>query len=145
MTNKPVIESLKAVLADSYTLYLKTQNYHWNVTGPNFKGLHELFQLQYEDMALAIDEVAERIRSLGDFAPGSYKAYTKLTSIKEADDNTKSADMVKNLANDQDLIIVTLNKALSAAQDAEDESTADLLIGRISIHEKNRWMLKSSL
>lgn len=146
MSNKPVIEGLKHTLADSYTLFLKTQNYHWNVTGPNFRGLHLLFEEQYNDLFAAIDEIAERIRALGEHAPGSFKAFGKLSGIKEAADETPtSAAMVKELAKDQDTLLSTLGKAIEAAQKAGDESTADLLIGRVAVHEKNRWMLKSSV
>jgi len=144
MTNKPVTEELKKVLADSYTLYLKTQNYHWNVTGPSFRSLHLMFEEQYTDLAAAVDEVAERIRALGDKAPGSFSQYGKTTSIKEGNENAKSIDMVKELANDQEVILKTLKNALDAAQEAEDEVTADLVIGRMTTHEKNAWMLKSS-
>ncbi|MBM3618809.1 MAG: DNA starvation/stationary phase protection protein [Alphaproteobacteria bacterium] len=145
MSNKPVIEGLKHSLADSYTLFLKTQNYHWNVTGPNFRGLHLLFEEQYNDLFAAIDEIAERIRALGEHAPGSFKAFSKLSGIKEAaDESPTPAAMVKELAKDQDTLLATLGKAIEAAQKAGDEATADLLIGRVAAHEKNRWMLKSS-
>lgn len=145
MSNKPVIDGLKNTLADSYTLFLKTQNYHWNVTGPNFRGLHLLFEEQYNDLFAAIDEIAERIRALDEHAPGSFKAFAKLSKIKEAADETPtSAAMVKELAKDQDTLIATLTKTIEAAQKAGDEATADLLIGRVAVHEKNRWMLKSS-
>jgi starvation-inducible DNA-binding protein len=146
MSNKPVIESLKRVLADSYTLYLKTQNYHWNVTGPTFRSLHLLFEEQYKDLAAAIDEIAERIRSSGEHAPGSFKAFGKLAAIKEAgDEQIEASIMVNELAKDQDTIIAGITKAMEAAQKAGEEATADMLIGRLGIHEKNRWMLKSSI
>lgn len=146
MSNKPVTQALKNVLADSYTLYLKTQNFHWNVTGPNFRGLHLLFEEQYKDLQEAIDVIAERIRALGEYAPGSFKAFAKLSTIKEAGDDTpESSALVKELAKDQENIVTTLKKALTAAEKAGDESTADLLINRITQHEKNQWMLRSSL
>lgn len=145
MSNKPVAQALKAVLADSYTLYLKTQNFHWNVTGPNFRGLHLLFEEQYTDLQAAVDEIAERIRALGDAAPGSFKAFAKIATIKEAGEETpESGAILKELAKDQETIVSTLKKALQVAEKAGDESTADLLIGRITQHEKNHWMLRSS-
>lgn len=145
MSNKPVSEALKTVLADSYTLYLKTQFFHWNVTGPHFKSLHLLFEEQYTDLQAAVDEIAERIRALGDVAPGSYKAFAKLTGIKEADDVPEAFAMVKTLAEDCDIILGSLQKALEAAQKAGDEVTVGMVTERMTIHEKNRWMLKSSL
>lgn len=146
MTTTPVIAGLKASLADSYTLYLKTQNFHWNVTGPQFQSLHALFMTQYTDLALANDEIAERIRALGEFAPGSYKAFSKLASIKEAEEGTTQAvQMVKALVKDQTTLVKTLNTCLKAAQKAGDDPTTDLMIRRITQHEKNRWMLESSL
>lgn len=145
MSNKPVSEALKTVLADSYTLYLKTQFFHWNVTGPHFKSLHLLFEEQYTDLQTAVDDIAERIRALGDVAPGSYKAYAKLTGIKENEDVPEAFEMVKALAKDQDTILASLQKALAAAQKAGDEASVSLVTDRIVIHEKNRWMLKSSL
>lgn len=145
MSNKPVSEALKTVLADSYTLYLKTQNFHWNVAGPHFKSLHALFEEQYTDLQGAVDDIAERIRALGDAAPGSYKAFGKLTSISEADDVPEAFAMVKALLKDQDIILGSLQKALEAAQKAGDEVTVGMVTERMTVHEKNRWMLKSSL
>lgn len=146
ISNKPVAEALKQVLADSYTLYLKTQNYHWNVTGPNFRGLHLLFEEQYKDLFLAVDEIAERLRTTGEYAPGSFKSFSKMTSIKEAtDEHIPAPAMVKDLAKDQATIISVLNKAIKAADKAEDEGTADMLTARLKAHQKNQWMLESSL
>lgn len=145
MSNKPVSNALKTVLADSYTLYLKTQFFHWNVTGPHFKSLHLLFEEQYTDLQAAVDEIAERIRALGDTAPGSYKAFAKLTGITEADDVPEAMSMVKTLAKDQDIILDSLQKTLEAAQKAGDEVTVGIVTDRMTVHEKNRWMLKSSL
>lgn len=136
-----VVQALSVLLADSYGLYLKTQNYHWNVTGPMFQSLHTLFQTQYEELTLIIDEIAERIRALGAKAPGSYSAFAKLGSIKEENGNPSAAEMIENLAADQNLLIATSQALLEAAQAAGDEATADLAIGRITLHEKNRWML----
>lgn len=145
MSNNPVSEALKTVLADSYTLYLKTQNFHWNVTGPQFHSLHLLFETQYTDLQTAVDEIAERIRSLGDNAPGSFKSFLKLTGIKEAEDTPDATSMVKALAKDQDIVLASLQKALAAAQKAGDEATTGMVTDRITIHEKNRWMLNSSV
>lgn len=136
-----VVQALSVLLADSYGLYLKTQNYHWNVTGPMFQSLHTLFQTQYEELTLIIDEIAERIRALGAKAPGSYSAFAKLSSIKEENGHPSAAEMIENLAADQNLLVATAQSLLAAAQAADDEATADLAIGRITLHEKNRWML----
>ena len=136
-----VVQALSVLLADSYGLYLKTQNYHWNVTGPMFQSLHTLFQTQYEELTLIIDEIAERIRALGAKAPGSYSAFAKLGSVKEENGSPSAAEMIENLAADQNLLIATAQALLEAAQAAGDEATADLAIGRITLHEKNRWML----
>lgn len=140
-----ITNTLSRLLADSYCLYLKTQNYHWNVTGPQFKSLHDLFQEQYEDLSNAIDSIAERIRQLGEKAPGSFAKYSQDTSISEANDNANAVDMVKDLASSQENICKTINSVLKAAEKANDEVTTDLCIGRLEVHEKNRWMLNSSL
>ncbi len=140
-----VITHLKKSLADSYVLFVKTQNYHWNVTGPNFASLHALFEEQYNDLFAANDELAERIRALGAKAPGKLVTYADLASIIEGDENLDAAAMVQDLANDQDKIIVTLNATLKAAQDAADEVTVGIITDRLTVHEKNAWMLKSSL
>lgn len=143
--NSSVAKEMKVVLADSYALYLKTQNYHWNVTGPNFKALHLLFEEQYNDLALAVDEIAERIRSLGEKAPGTWSAYSGVTSIKEGDENAKAEDMVAELANDQAIMVKTLQSALKAAQEVGDEVTIGILVDRMTVHEKAAWMLRSSI
>lgn len=144
MSNKPVVETLKAVLADNYALYLKTQNYHWNVEGPQFQSLHALFMTQYTDLALAIDEAAELIRGHGEKAPGTFAAYAK-ANIKPGNENATASQMVKELAKDQEVISRTLEKALAVAQKANDEVVADFLIGRLTVHRKNAWMLKVSV
>lgn len=144
MTNN-VIDALKVTLADSYVLYLKTQNYHWNVTGPNFKSFHLMFEEQYNDLFMAVDMIAERIRALGAKAPGSFAAYATLTNIKEGNENLDAESMVKELAADQDVIAKSLIKALKAAQAAEDEVTVGIMTNRIELHQKNAWMLKSSV
>lgn len=145
MTNTTVTEALKVLLADTYALYLKTQNYHWNVTGPNFKPLHLLFEEQYSDLAVAVDDIAERIRALGEKAPGTWKAYEALTTIKDGNENADADTMVKELADDQGNIGNTLKKVLEAAQAVGDEVTIGLVADRLTVHEKAAWMLRSSI
>lgn len=140
---KAIADGLSVLLADSYTLYLKTHNYHWNVTGPMFQTLHTLFETQYNELALAVDEIAERIRALGEFAPGSYKEYAKLTNIKEADGIPNAEEMIKDLVKGQEAIAKTARSIVPVADDASDEVTLDLLTQRMNIHEKNAWMLRS--
>jgi starvation-inducible DNA-binding protein len=143
--SKKVIDNLKTLLADNYTLYLKTQNFHWNVTGPNFQSLHLLFETQYNDLFAANDLIAERIRALGSKAPGSFSAFEKLASVKEATDNISAKEMLNQLVKDQGIIIKTLKKLADAADEADDEVTESLATDRIEIHEKNRWMLQASI
>jgi starvation-inducible DNA-binding protein len=145
MTNKPVVDALKNVLADNYALYLKTQNYHWNVEGANFRGLHLLFEEQYTDLTMAVDTVAELIRGLGEKAPGTFDAYTKNTSIKPGNENASAEQMVKELTDDQAAIQKTLQTALEAAQKVGDEVVAGFMIERLTVHRKAAWMLKSSI
>ncbi|MBN8522363.1 MAG: DNA starvation/stationary phase protection protein [Rickettsiaceae bacterium] len=145
MNQEKIANALKSVLADSYSLYFKTQNFHWNVTGPHFKSLHSLFEEQYTDLADAIDEIAERIRWLGQKVPGSLKFYSDLTSISSSDEHADSTTMIKELLQGQDLVIKTLKAALTVAKTFDDEGTCDLLIARIKTHEKNSWILKSSI
>ena len=143
---KAVAEALGRVLADTYTLYLKTQNYHWNVTGPQFNSLHAMFEEQYIELRDAADEVAERIRSLGHFAPGSYKAYSKLTSIDEADDGVPAAEeMVRQLEIGHETLSKTANAAREAAEEVGDEVSLDMMVGRMTVHQKTAWMLRSVL
>ena len=141
MTDK--ISALKEVLATSYALYIKTQNYHWNVTGPRFYSLHKFFEEQYTDLAAAVDEIAERIRFLGAKAPGSFSAYSAISLIKDASGDENAEEMVANLTNDQQAIIDALQNAIKHAGD--DEATIDLLLGRVRTHEQTMWMLKSSI
>ncbi|MDD9901139.1 MAG: DNA starvation/stationary phase protection protein [Alphaproteobacteria bacterium] len=144
--NAAIINALSSVLADSYLLYLKTQNFHWNITGPQFASLHSLFQTQYEDLAVANDDIAERIRALGALAPGSFAAFSQMAKISEAGDAPLSAtEMLETLAADQDVIAATAEEAMKLAQETGDEATADLMIQRITTHQKNRWMLKAHL
>lgn len=144
MTN-PVAESLKTVLADSYALYLKTQNYHWNVTGPNFASLHALFEEHYTELTMAIDEIAELIRGLGEKAPGSFEAFQAISTIKSGDANASAERMVKDLAAGQEAVSKTVQTALEAAQAAEDEVVIGALTERLTVHRKNAWMLNSSM
>ena len=145
MVNKQLIDTLKDVLADNYALYLKTQNYHWNVEGPNFNGLHLLFEEQYVALAEAIDTAAELIRALGEKAPGTFDSYIKRTSIKSGNENASAEEMVKELAEDQALIQKTLQEYLELAQKVGDEVVAGFTIERLTFHRKASWMLKSSL
>lgn len=137
--------ALSRLLADTYVLYLKTHNFHWNVTGPMFTTLHTLFETEYTELALAVDEIAERIRALGAVAPGSFTAYAKLAKIQEADGVPKATDMIKELAGDQAKVVAAAKEVVKAAEAAGDDATADLGIRRIEVHEKNAWMLTSHL
>ena len=136
---------LSRLLADSYTLYLKTHNYHWNVTGPQFNTLHQMFEEQYTELATAVDEIAERIRALGVKAPGSYKEFAAMTNIEEAVGEESAEEMIRQLAVGQETVVRTAREAFPAADAANDEPTADLLTQRMQIHEKNAWMLRSML
>jgi starvation-inducible DNA-binding protein len=138
-------EGLSKALADSYTLYTKTHNFHWNVEGPQFHALHEMFEEQYKDLAEAVDDVAERIRALGHYAPGSFTEFAKLASVKEAKGQPKAEDMVRELAEDQDIVVNTLRQVIHNARHADDPATEDLMIERVKTHEKNAWMLRSHL
>ncbi len=144
-TRKGVAEALSRLLADSYTLYLKTHNFHWNVTGPMFTTLHTLFEVEYQELALAVDEIAERIRALGVVAPGSYAQFSKLSAVKEAEGVPPAADMLRRLAEDQEIVVATAREVLEAAEAAGDPASADLGLRRIEVHEKNAWMLRSHL
>jgi starvation-inducible DNA-binding protein len=145
MSNNPVTDALKKVLAESYGLMLKTQNYHWNVEGPNFPGLHALFMTQYSELFLAVDEVAERIRALGEKAPGSYSEFGRLSKIKDGDAELESDAMVKDLYESNVTLLASIKKAFAAAEKAADQPTVDLMNARTAAHEKAAWMLKSSL
>ncbi|MCU0767067.1 MAG: DNA starvation/stationary phase protection protein [Gammaproteobacteria bacterium] len=142
---KTIADGLSKLLADSYTLYLKTHNYHWNVTGPMFNTLHLMFEQQYTELALAVDLVAERIRALGHPAPGSYKAYATLTSIEEETGSPDATEMIRQLVKGQEAVVRTARAVFPAAEAANDEPTCDLLTQRMQIHEKNAWMLRSML
>jgi|SRR5690606_38956499 starvation-inducible DNA-binding protein len=140
-----IANGLSRLLADTYTLYLKTHNFHWNVTGPMFQTLHLMFETQYTELALAVDVLAERIRSLGFPAPGTYKQYVALSSIKEEEGIPKAEEMIKLLVEGQEAVVRTARSLFPAAEAANDEATADLLTQRIQLHEKTAWMLRSML
>jgi len=140
-----IAAGLSKLLADSYSLYLKTHNYHWNVEGPQFNTLHLMFEGHYTELATAVDEIAERIRTLGIKAPGSYSAFSELTSIEEAIGDESAEEMIRQLVIGQETVASTAREASAAAANASDEPTADLLTQRMQIHEKNAWMLRSML
>ena len=140
-----VTHELAKLLADTYFLYLKTQNFHWNVTSSQFHSLHALFELQYEELAEAIDTIAERIRALGHVAPASFQQFSKLAEIKEVSEVPTDIDMLTQLLADHELLCRNLRKSVEVAQKAGDEGTADSLIARLLAHEKTAWMLRSSL
>src|SRR5690625_1558843 len=140
-----IADGLARLLADSYTLYLKTHNFHWNVTGPMFSTLHDLFEEQYTELAEAVDEIAERIRALGFPAPGSYREFGKLSSIEEAEGVPDAEDMIKQLVEGQEAVVRTARRVLPIAGEVNDEPTVDLVTQRMQIHEKNAWMLRSLL
>ena len=142
---KTVADGLSKLLADTYTLYLKTHNFHWNVEGPMFNTLHLMFETQYNELALAVDAIAERIRALGHPAPGSYAAYAKLSSIKEETGVPKAEEMIRQLVDGQEAVARTARAVFPAVEKAGDEPTADLLTQRMQIHEKTAWMLRSLL
>jgi starvation-inducible DNA-binding protein len=140
-----IADGLSRVLADTYTLYLKTHNFHWNVTGPQFNSLHQMFEVQYIELAAAVDLIAERIRALGAPAPGSYSAFAKLSSIAEAEGVPTADEMVAILAADQLAVARTARSVFPVADDAHDEPTADLLTQRMQVHEKTAWMLRATM
>jgi starvation-inducible DNA-binding protein len=136
---------LSRLLADTYTLYLKTHNFHWNVTGPMFNTLHLMFETQYNELALAVDLIAERIRALGLPAPGSYAQFAKLTCIQEETGVPAAEEMIRQLVKDQETVVRTARSIFPSVEKAGDEPTADLLTQRMQIHEKTAWMLRSML
>ena len=138
-------EGLSRLLADSYTLYLKTHNFHWNVTGPMFSTLHNLFETHYMELATAVDEIAERIRALGVNAPGSYKQFAELSSIEEETGTPNAEGMIRQLVEGQETVVRTARSIFPLVDGANDEPSADLLTQRMQIHEKNAWMLRSLL
>lgn len=142
---KDIADGLSRLLADSYTLYLKTHNFHWNVTGPMFQTLHLLFEQQYTELATAVDEVAERIRALGYPAPGTYSDFANLSSIPETTGVPKAEEMIRLLVEGQEAVVRTARSVFPVVEKVNDEPTADLLTQRMQVHEKNAWMLRSLL
>ncbi len=140
-----IVQGLSALLADSYTLYLMTHNFHWNVTGPQFNSLHAMFMAQYTEQWTALDQIAERIRALGHPAPGTYKAFVKLASIKEVDGVPKANDMIRHLVAAQEATARTARQLFPVVEAANDQPTADVLTQRLDVHEKTAWMLRSLL
>ncbi|GAB2589055.1 Dps family protein [Nitrincola alkalisediminis] len=137
-----IAEGLKHLLADTYTLYLQTHNFHWNVTGPQFRELHLMFEEHYNELALAVDDIAERIRTLDVAAPGTYKEFVRLSNIKEVDGVPEAKDMVDLLTQGHETVVRTCREVLKLAQEADDESTASLASDRMRVHEKTAWMLR---
>ena len=140
-----ITDGLARLLADTYTLYLKTHNYHWNVTGPMFQTLHLMFETQYSELALAVDLIAERIRALGAPAPGSYREFGALSAVPEDDDHPDATEMIRRLVAGQETVARTARSLFPVVEGAHDEPTADLLTQRLQIHEKTAWMLRSLL
>jgi starvation-inducible DNA-binding protein len=140
-----IATGLSRVLADSYTLYLQTHNFHWNVTGPMFQTLHLMFETQYGELALAVDLIAERIRALGVHAPGTYKQFAALSSIRETDGIPKAQEMIKILVQGHETVARTARQVFLTAEESNDQPTCDLLTQRMQLHEKTAWMLRSLL
>lgn len=145
---KEIAHGLSRVLADSYTLYLKTHNFHWNVTGPMFHTLHTMFETQYTELATAVDDIAERIRALGHYAPGSYREFAELASVKDPEQNAggySATKMIEDLVVGHETTAKTARTLFNVMDEANDEATADLMTQRIQVHEKTAWMLRSLL
>ena len=140
-----VVAALEVLLADSYTLYLKTHSYHWNVTGPMFSTLHALFETQYSELAIAVDEIAERIRSLGAVAPGSFSQFAERATVQEDATVPAAQTMIANLADDAAKVVASARRVVRAAEEAGDDASVDLGVRRIDVHEKSAWMLRSHL
>ena len=140
-----IAKGLSHFLADTYTLYLKTHNYHWNVTGPMFPTLHTMFETQYNELAIAVDDIAERIRALGVKAPATYGEFLKLSSIKENTGDISANQMIADLVHGHEAVIKTARGIFGMVIEAHDEPTADLLIQRLRVHEKTAWMIRSML
>lgn len=144
-SRKQIAEGLCHCLADSYTLYLKTHNFHWNVTGPMFQTLHVMFEQHYTELALAVDQIAERIRSLGAFAPATYEEFAELSTIKIVKGVPAAKNMISELVSGHEAVAKTMRKVFPLAEKGQDEATADLLTQRLQVHEKTAWMLRSLL
>jgi len=140
-----IVKGLSALLADSYTLYLMTHNFHWNVTGPQFNSLHAMFMTQYTEQWTALDQIAERIRSLGHPAPGTYKEFVKLASFKEVEGVPKATEMIRHLVAAQEATARTARQLFPVVEAASDQPTADVLTQRLDVHQKTAWMLRSLL
>ena len=140
-----IAAGLSRVLADSYTLYLKTHNYHWNVVGPMFHSLHTMFEVQYTELALAVDEIAERIRAMGEPAPGTYREFAALATVSEDTDRPDAQEMIRRLVDAQETTARTIREVLPLAEAAPDQVSTDLLVRRLDVHEKTAWMLRSLL
>ncbi len=141
---KDLLAQLEVLLADTYAIYLKTQNYHWHVTGPHFKALHELFEGHYMELADAVDAVAEQLRIMGHKAPATFKEFERLKTLKDGDSSLSANQMVAELAEDHNTLVNDLNRALNLAEKIHDEGAANLLSDRVNAHEKARWMLSAS-
>ena len=140
-----IANGLSVLLADTYTLYLKTHKYHWNVQGPMFQTLHLMFETQYNELSLAVDLIAERIRALDVLAPGSYSEFAQLANIKEDSDTPNATEMIRRLVDGQEMVVRTARSLFPIVDAAHDEPTADLLTQRMQVHEKTAWMLRSLL
>lgn len=140
-----IADGLANLLADTYTLYLKTQSFHWNVTGPMFRALHEMFEEQYTELAGAVDLIAERIRALGHNAPGSFSQFMKLASVQEESGSPAAEEMVRQLVSGHEAVVRTARNAFTTSEEAEDQVTMDMLTERMQVHEKAAWMLRSLL
>ena len=142
---KSIAQGLSSVLSDSYILYLKTHGFHWNVTGPMFQTLHVLFETQYNELSLAVDEVAERIRALGEFAPGSFAQFTQQAAIQEEQSIPEAKAMIKQLLQGNEAVAANARRVIPIAEEAHDQASADLMVQRVQAHEKAAWMLRSLL
>lgn len=140
-----VVKNLEVILASSYALTIKTQNYHWNVVGENFKSLHEMFEVQYNELFAALDEIAERVRALGSSVEANFEHFSKLSKVKGSGEKLSAKIMLQNLSTDHKTIVELLNDGIKTAQEDGDEGTADMLIGRAKAHEKTIWMLEATL
>ncbi len=145
MAKNPPVPELEKLLASSYTLYLKTHNFHWNVTGPMFTTLHTLFMTQYTELALAVDEIAERIRTCGSHAPGTYREFAALSDVAETEGQPKATEMIRILVEDQAKVVACAKAVIEASESAKDQASADLATRRCDVHQKNAWMLRSHL
>ncbi len=145
MSNNEIVKGLERVLSDTFVLYFKTHTFHWNVEGAHFKALHDLFMAQYTELWTATDELAERIRALDSYAPFSLAEMLKASGVKEVEKSLSAVDMIKSLANDNAALSATIKPLIKAAQDGGDEVTADILIGRMTVHDKAAWMLRSTV